>query len=372
MRRFIFCRFIKTLLYREKNLCLSIIVLFSYSTIFSQNWQLIWEDDFNGTSLDNTKWGHDIGTGSQYGIWGWGNGELQFYQSQNTTLDNGIAKITVKEEPAGLVDSWGNSFYYSSSKITTKGIFDFRYGKVEARIKSLDGEGFWPAFWLLPTGGSWPCDGEIDIMEQWGNNYLTNNSTGAAHLGDCPYSQSAHFYQNFSMYISSGSFADDFHTYSIIWTEDTIKWLVDENEVFYITPDSYTSIPAQNYWPFNSNQWYLMINLAISQSGPNANTVFPNQMEIDYVRVYQENTTSIINANKNENIIYPNPTNNYLNLKGKDFKFIRIYNIEGRLILDKILCDNKRIDVGHLDSGMYLVELEDSSGIKTNKKIIIN
>ena len=199
-----------------KNLIIIFLLCFYFHSN-SQNWTLVWEDDFGGNVLDNTKWTHELGTGTQYGLWGWGNGELQYYQSQNTTLNNGIATITVKEEPAGLVDNWGNTSYYSSSKITTKGIFDFRYGKVESRIKTIDGEGFWPAFWMLPTGGSWPCDGEIDIMEQWGNNYLTNNTTGAAHLGDCPHSQSTHFYQSFSNYISSGSFADDFHIYSIIW-----------------------------------------------------------------------------------------------------------------------------------------------------------
>ena len=340
-----------------KNLGLSIIFLLSYTASFSQNWQLIWEDDFNGNSLDSTKWAHDLGTGTQYGLWGWGNGELQYYQSQNTTFDNGIATIIVKEEPAGLVDSWGNTSYFSSSKLTTKGIFDFRYGKVEARIKSIDGEGFWPAFWLLPTSGGWPCDGEIDIMEQWGNNYLTNNTTGAAHLGDCPYSQSTHFYQNFSMYISSGSFADDFHTYSIIWTVDTIKWLVDENEVFYITPDSYTSIPSQSFWPFNSNQWYLMINLAISQSGPNANTVFPNQMEIDYVRVYQENATSITDNSVNEAVIYPNPTDGKITINEKDISSIRLINIYGSTVLEiKTPLDNQQIEINHLAEGIYLLQ----------------
>ena len=355
-----------------QRIILSIIFLVSYTVSFSQNWQLIWEDDFNGNSLDQSKWVHDIGTGSQYGMWGWGNGELQYYQSQNTTLDNGVATITVNEEPAGLVDSWGNTSYYSSSKITTKGIFDFRYGKVEARIKSLDGEGFWPAFWMLPTGGSWPCDGEIDIMEQWGNNYLTNSTTGAAHIGTCPYSQSTHFYESFSSYISSGSYADDFHTYSVIWKEDTITWYVDETELFSLNPSSYWSIPSQSAWPFNSNEWYIMINLAITQAGPNSNTVFPNQMEIDYVRVYQENTTSIESVSENENIIYPNPSNNYIVFKGNNLKYIRIYNIEGSLILDKILNQHNTINVEHLDSGMYLVELEDSFGVKTNKKVIIN
>lgn len=355
-----------------KRIILSIIFLVSYTASFSQNWQLIWEDDFNGNSLDQSKWAHDIGTGSQYGMWGWGNGELQYYQPQNTILNNGIAKIEVKEEPNGIVDSWGASSYFSSSKITTKGIFDFRYGKVEARIKTIDGQGFWPAFWMLPTGGSWPCDGEIDIMEQWGNNYLTNSTTGAAHIGTCPYSQSTHFYESFSSYISSGSYADDFHTYSVIWKEDTITWYVDEIELFSLNPSSYWSIPSQSAWPFNANEWYLMINLAITQAGPNSNTVFPNQMEIDYVRVYQENTTSIESVRENENIIYPNPSNNYIVFKGNNLKYIRIYNIEGSLILDKILNQNKTINVEHLDSGMYLVELEDSFGVKTNKKVIIN
>ena len=355
-----------------KRIILSIIFLVSYTASFSQNWQLIWEDDFNGNSLDQSKWVHDIGTGSQYGMWGWGNGELQYYQPQNTILNNGIAIIEVKEEPNGIVDSWGASSYFSSSKITTKGIFDFRYGKVEARIKTIDGQGFWPAFWMLPTGGSWPCDGEIDIMEQWGNNYLTNSTTGAAHIGTCPYSQSTHFYESFSSYISSGSYADDFHTYSVIWKEDTITWYVDETELFSLNPSSYWSIPSQSAWPFNANEWYLMINLAITQAGPNSNTVFPNQMEIDYVRVYQENTTSIESVRENENIIYPNPSNNYIVFKGNNLKYIRIYNIEGSLILDKILNQNKTINVEHLDSGMYLVELEDSFGVKTNKKVIIN
>ncbi len=356
-----------------KRIILSIIFLVSYTASFSQNWQLIWEDDFNGNSLDQSKWVHDIGTGSQYGMWGWGNGELQYYQPQNTILNNGIAKIEVKEEPNGIVDSWGASSYFSSSKITTKGIFDFRYGKVEARIKTIDGQGFWPAFWMLPTGGSWPCDGEIDIMEQWGNNYLTNSTTGAAHIGTCPYSQSTHFYESFSSYISSGSYADDFHTYSVIWKEDTITWYVDETELFSLNPSSYWSIPSQSAWPFNANEWYLMINLAITQAGPNSNTVFPNQMEIDYVRVYQENLTKSINIDdKNKYIVFPNPANYVLTIQGKNISSIKIFNIHGNIVLSKNVNNNKKVDISILNKGMYLVELEDYFGFKINKKVIIN
>ena len=352
-----------------------IFLLTSLSTfsLNAQVWQLVWEDDFNGNSIDQSKWVHDIGTGSQYGLTGWGNSEKQYYQPQNTTLVNGIAKIEVKQESNGIVDSWGNSSYYSSSKITTKGKFDFRYGKVEARIKTLDGQGFWPAFWMLPNNGSWPCDGEIDIMEQWGNPYLTNQTSGAAHIGTCPYSSSAHFYETSSSYISTGSYADNFHTYSVIWKEDTITWYVDETELFSLNPSSYWSIPSQSAWPFNANEWYLMINLAITQAGPNSNTVFPNQMEIDYVRVYQENLTNSINIdNKNKYTVFPNPANDVLTIQGKNVSSIKIFNIYGNIVLYKNVNDNKTVDVSILNKGMYLVELEDYFGFKINKKVIIN
>ena len=353
-------------------------IIFFLTSLFvfslnAQNWQLVWEDDFNGNSLDQSKWVHDIGTGSQYGMWGWGNGELQYYQPQNTTLNNGIAKIEVKEEPNGIIDSWSATSYFSSSKITTKGLFNFRYGKVEARIKTIDGQGFWPAFWMLPSNGSWPCDGEIDIMEQWGNDYLTNSTSGAAHLGTCPYSQSTHFYETSSSYISSGSYADDFHTYSVIWKEDTITWYVDEIELFSLNPSSYWSIPSQSAWPFNANEWYLMINLAITQAGPNSNTVFPNQMEIDYVRVYQENLTNSINIDdKNKYIVFPNPANDVLTIQGKNVSSIKIFNIHGNIVLSKNVNNNKKVDISILNKGMYLVELEDYFGFKINKKVIIN
>ena len=349
---------------------LYIAIFFCVNSLDAQNWQLVWGDDFNGNSLDSTKWIHDIGTGSQYGLNGWGNNELQYYQPQNTTLNNGIAKIEVKEESNGIVDSWGNSSYYSSSKITTKGTFDFRYGKVEARIKTIDGQGFWPAFWMLPSNGSWPCDGEIDIMEQWGGNGPTYETTGAAHIGACPGASS---YESGSMYISSGSYADDFHTYAVIWNEDTVKWYIDDVELFFLTPDSYATIPSQHLWPFNSSEWYLMINLAITQAGPNANTVFPNQIEIDYVRVYQENLTNSINIdNKNKYTVFPNPANDVLTIQGKNVSSIKIFNIDGNIVLSKNVNNNKKVDISILKKGMYLIELEDYFGFKINKKVIIN
>ena len=167
--------------------------------IQAQNWELVWHDEFTGSSLNEQKWVHEIGTGSQNGLWGWGNGELQYYKPENTTVSNGTLKITAQEEPNGIVDpfqTW-NILNYSSSRIKTDGLFSFKYGKVQARMKTVDGQGFWPAFWMLPSGGSWPCDGEIDIMEQWGNDDNTDISTGAAHVGICPYEPGGHVYSSF-------------------------------------------------------------------------------------------------------------------------------------------------------------------------------
>ena len=256
----------------------------------AQNWELIWQDEFDGSSLNEQKWVHEIGTGSQNGLWGWGNGELQYYTPENTTISNGTLKITAQEEPNGIVDpfqTW-NTLNYSSSRIKTDGLFSFKYGKVQARMKTVDGEGFWPAFWMLPSGGSWPCDGEIDIMEQWGNDDNTNISTGAAHVGICPYESGGHMYSSFQEPINQGSYADQFHIYEVRWYENFIEWYIDDQLVYQVTPSSYSGFN----WPFNDNEWYLIINFAITSSGPNSNTILPSFIEVDWVRVYQENELS--------------------------------------------------------------------------------
>ena len=251
---------------------------------FSQNWQLIWNDEFNGTSLNIDKWTQDRGTGALVGLNGWGNNELQYYQEQNTTISNGTLKIEARQEPQGISDvySGNNPYYYSSSKILTRNKFEFRYGKVEARIKTIDGQGYWPAFWMLPNGGCWPENGEIDIMEQWGHNGNTNTTTGAAHTGFCG---SGSTYSVGSTNLNPGSYADDFHVYSVIWSENNISWYVDDQLFHSVTPSSY---PSNINWPFNSSDWFLILNLAITNAGPNGNTIFPNQIEVDYVRVYQD------------------------------------------------------------------------------------
>ena len=94
-----------------KNLVLSLSALLCSTSLLGQAWNLVWEENFSGTTLDQSVWTHELGTGSQNGLWGWGNGELQFYQSGNAEVSGGTLKIIAKEEPAGLTDSWGNTMY---------------------------------------------------------------------------------------------------------------------------------------------------------------------------------------------------------------------------------------------------------------------
>ena len=188
---------------------------------------MLWEDEFNSTTLDSNYWSHDIGSGSQFNLYGWGNSELQYYQPQNTSISNGILTIEARAEPTPIYDSWNVPYNYSSSKIVTRNKFEFKYGKVEARIKTVDGEGFWPAFLMMPSPGCWPENGEIDIMEQWGNDGPTNVTTGAAHgVGVCG---SGSYYDYWNHTIPQGSFADDF---SCIWSymsEDYIDGILTDN-----------------------------------------------------------------------------------------------------------------------------------------------
>jgi len=260
-----------------------LLSLFISSSCISQNWDLIWSDEFNGTSLNPEFWTHERGNGFVNGLSGWGNGELQYYQEENATVANGELTIQVRHEPQGIADEFTNfvPYYYSSSRIITQNKFEFLYGKVEARIKTMDGQGLWPAFWMLP-GGCWPETGEIDIMEQWGNDGPTNVTTGAAHLGNCGGGST---YTVNSQTISSGSYADEYHVYSVIWSENSIAWYVDDILFHSVTPQSY---PSNLNWPFNENDWFLILNLAITSGGPNGNTPFPNAIKVDYVRVYQD------------------------------------------------------------------------------------
>jgi beta-glucanase (GH16 family) len=243
---------------------------------------LTWSDEFDGPAgqaPNQSKWKYDIGGG------GWGNNELEYYTSStsNAALDgNGNLVITARREnPAGY-SCWYGSCQYTSARLLTADRFTQAYGRFEARIKIPRGQGLWPAFWMLGNDiGSvgWPNSGEIDIMENVGFEPSTVHGTihgpgysGAGGLG--------------GGYTLPGGqqFANDFHTFTVDWASDSITWYVDGQQYVRKTPADL----GGNRWVFN-HPFFMIMNVAVGGSwpgNPDGSTVFPQQMVIDYVRVY--------------------------------------------------------------------------------------
>lgn len=236
---------------------------------------LIWQEEFNAASINTSIWNFETGGG------GWGNNELQYYRSENTEVTGGNLVITAREENFG-----GRS--YTSSRLTTENKFDFQYGRVDVRAKLPEGQGLWPALWMLGSNfrsAGWPACGEIDIMEMIGGNGRENTVHGTLHWqdpnGDPNNNNRATFGES---YTQSSSFSDDFHVFSIVWKESTIEWLVDNNS-FHVQ-----SISDPNKSEFQ-NSFFFIVNVAVGGNwpgSPNASTEFPQQMMVDYIRVYQE------------------------------------------------------------------------------------
>lgn len=239
---------------------------------YNPDWTLVWNEEFDYTGLpDASKWNMETGGN------GWGNGELQYYTNSinNAKVENGELTITAREESIGGRD-------YSSARITTQNKYDFKYGKIEARMKLPYGKGMWPAFWMLGANFNsvgWPACGEIDIMELVGGNGNDNTVHATIHWEN----DGSHASYGQSYSLSSGIFADDYHIFSAEWNEQEIKAYVDGN-LYYVADLS----PAQ-LSEFHEN-FFIILNLAVGGSwpgSPDASTVFPQTLKVDYVRVYQ-------------------------------------------------------------------------------------
>lgn len=242
---------------------------------------LVWQDNFDTDGApDPAKWVYDTGDGTAQGIPGWGNNELQYYTNrpENVVVANGMLKITAIQESYMGAN-------YTSARILTKGLFDQKYGRFEARIKLPWGQGLWPAFWMLgdDSGGSvtWPQIGEIDIMENRGSEpTITHGSVhGPGYSGGSAITKS---YE-----LTNDRFDTDFHVFGIEWGPNYINYYVDDVLYNQITPEDVTG-----EWVFNDNNFYILLNVAVGGSfpgNPNANTIFPQTMYVDYVRVYSYN-----------------------------------------------------------------------------------
>ncbi|CAN0092643.1 unnamed protein product, partial [Ectocarpus sp. 12 AP-2014] len=229
------------------------------AALVTEDLQLVWHDEFNGVSVDWDKWVVDEGDGCDVDLCDWGNGEKQascYYRSENAAVANGVLAITAKKEDY-------SSRFYTSSKVTTKNKFSFRYGRAEARLRlPPGGQGLWPAFWMMPQDnayGKWAASGEIDIFESRNNfteavnnlaygNAFPNNSN---HNGEC------------FLDVPDGTL-EEYHVYAVEWDADEMVWFMDDEETCRIddwfSTDVKTGEALQKPAPFDQD-FYLVLNM---------------------------------------------------------------------------------------------------------------
>lgn len=230
--------------------------------------KLIWEENFDGKALNESVWNYELGDGCP-NVCGWGNNERQEYTKTNHRLENGHLIITAKKD--------GDT--YTSTRITTAGKKEFKYGYIEARAKLPTGHGIWPAFWMLGSNikqVGWPMSGEIDILEYVGkepHTVFTSLHTQDSH-GETINSKKTKF----------PKIEDGFHTYGINWTANEIEFFVDGKSVYTFAPENKTV----EVWPFNQ-PFYFIVNVAVGGNfgGPKVDdTIFPQEFIVDYIKVY--------------------------------------------------------------------------------------
>jgi beta-glucanase (GH16 family) len=271
-------------------------------------WNIVWNDEFtqaDGSSPDPTKWGYEIGNGSG----GWGNNELEYYTSRtnNVRVQGGQLVIEADQESYG-----GEN--YTSARLLTKGKWSWAYGRIEARMKIPRGQGIWPAFWMLGANvdsAGWPTCGEIDIMENIGKTGDQGTEHGTIHGPQTPGVDYNYYAGVGGTYTLPGgaALADGFHIFAVEWTTNQIKWFLDSQQFFTATP---ASLPSGATWVFTQPQ-FLLFNVAVGGNwpgNPDGTTVFPQQMQVDYVRVYQQTAPLQISATQsNGNVVLTWPTN---------------------------------------------------------------
>jgi beta-glucanase (GH16 family) len=249
-------------------------------------WRLTWSDEFNGpkgSPVDSSKWSFDIGGG------GWGNNELETYTDRagNSFVNGGRLVIKALKETFTGPDNITR--HYTSARLLTKNKFSQAYGRFEARIKIPYGQGIWPAFWMLGDNidtARWPNCGEIDIMENIGKepSIVHGSLHGPGYSGASGVSA--------AYTLPSGQkFSDDFHTFAVEWEPNVIRFYVDGLMYKTRTPGD---LPPGTSWVFD-HPFFIILNVAVGGAwpgNPDATTVFPQQMLVDYVRVYQQTTPS--------------------------------------------------------------------------------
>ncbi|OQX95419.1 hypothetical protein B6I21_05505 [candidate division KSB1 bacterium 4572_119] len=244
-----------------------------------EGYTLFWNDEFSGTEIDLTKWEHEVNAQ------GGGNNELQYYTDRpvNSFIENGKLIIQALKETYTGAEGTRD---YTSARLRTAKKGDWKYGRFEIKAKLPYGQGLWPAIWMLPTDwiyGGWAASGEIDIMELIG--HQPNKVYGTLHYGGA-YPNNVHSGDFYTL--AEGNFNDNFHVFTLDWDETSFKWYVDG--VFYQEQTEWSTEGHDYPAPFDQF-FHLLLNVAVGGNwpgNPDASTVFPQRMEVDYVRVFKK------------------------------------------------------------------------------------
>jgi len=327
---------------------------------------LVWSDEFEGNSLDTSKWYHQTfgPNGGQ-----WFNNEVQHYTDDpaNSFVSNGNLHIVAKKE---TLTQDGVTLDYTSARLNSK--FAFTYGRVDVRAKLPEGNGTWPAIWTLgknitETGAywetqgfgttPWPACGEIDIMEH--GLHATNEISWALHTP----SSSGNTVNTDKLMLPD--VANNYHVYSMNWSPNQITFLVDGVGYYTYNP----AVKDNNTWPFDLDQ-YLILNVAMGGFAGAIDTGFTeSSMVVDYVRVYQNVLSTTDNVNE-EFKIYPNPSSDVINIKAnQNVKQVLLYDIRGREVYSSSE-NTENLKVIQLNKGVYFLKIDAENGFTTKKVIV--
>jgi len=269
---------------KSVNVALVLLLLFfscsqPTKTVDQKQWRLVWSDEFNYSGLpDAKKWDYDVGGN------GWGNKELQFYtarRQENARVEDGHLIIEARKE------SWEGRDY-TSARLVSRGKGDWTYGRFEVRAKLPSGRGTWPAIWMLPTGwayGHWPDSGEIDIMEHVGFDPDVVHTS----IHTRAYNHTINTQKTAQLKLPNSR--TEFNVYAVEWTPEEIRGFVNDKQFFTFRNERLTNPDADfRQWPFDK-PFHLLLNLAVGgmwggQQGVDP-AIWPQRLEIDYVRVYQ-------------------------------------------------------------------------------------
>jgi beta-glucanase (GH16 family) len=329
----------------------SITLLFAF-TFCAVSWaqtneySLVFSDEFEGTSLDTAKWNIQSGYAA--------NQEKEYYTTGNNNLrlEEGSLVLVGRKEQAV------SDRNYTSARVNSKGKGWTTYGKVEARISVPSGAGTWPAFWMMPQSsvyGTWPNSGEIDIMEHIGSN--PRMTSHAVHTAN----KNGNKGNNWSNTQYKDSMENNFHVYSIIWEDEYIQFYIDQVKSVTLWRNL-----TEDYkgWPFDQD-FYVMLNLALggTMGGTIDDSIFnhPVEMKIDYVRIYKK-ITDINKLVKNSRIqVFPTRFSNEITIQTDSPTPVILYDSFGKRLFQKEMNGNESIQTSDLPTGIYLLRANEKT-----------